>query len=370
MKHSRDTNYLIDVSLPLPVASYLEPEIYEIEKQRIFERGPRYIGCQRAIPEVGDYLALEAEDGARMIVNTKKGTRLLSNVCRHRQAIMLQGRGRVDRIECALHRWSYDHEGTLLRAPRFDPAPCRHLETFPIHSWNHLIFEGSDAELSIRDIPSNIMSEIDLSRYVFDRVEHIPCKYNWKTFLEFYLEDYHVASFHPGLSNFVNSDDLTWHFGKNYSIQSMALQKQFKSDSCSSVYQTWQSAVEGYYGKNRPAVGAIWMYIYPNIMIEWYPMVLVVSTIFPLSPERSINQVEFYHPEEIVLFDRQWEYGVRAAAAAYLETAIEDDEIGRRMQIGRRALWHRGKSDAGPYQTPLELGMAHFHKLYRAAMQI
>ena len=42
------------------------------------------------------------------------------------------------------------------------------------------------------------------------------CNYNWKTFIEVYLEDYHVAPFHPGLGNFVTCDDLTWQFGDWY----------------------------------------------------------------------------------------------------------------------------------------------------------
>ncbi len=40
------------------------------------------------------------------------------------------------------------------------------------------------------------------------------CNYNWKTFIEVYLEDYHVGPFHPGLGNFVTCDDLQWELGK------------------------------------------------------------------------------------------------------------------------------------------------------------
>ena len=40
--------------------------------------------------------------------------------------------------------------------------------------------------------------------------------YNWKTFIEVYLEDYHVGPFHPGLGQFVTCDDLSWEFGDWY----------------------------------------------------------------------------------------------------------------------------------------------------------
>ncbi len=48
---------------------------------------------------------------------------------------------------------------------------------------------------------------------------------------------------------------------------------------------------------------------------------------------RRINVVEFYYPEEIAAFEREF---VEAQQAAYLETCIEDDEIALRMDQGGR----------------------------------
>jgi phenylpropionate dioxygenase-like ring-hydroxylating dioxygenase large terminal subunit len=72
--------------------------------------------------------------------------------------------------------------------------------------------------------------------------------------------------------------------------------------------------------------------------------------------------VEFYYPGDIVLFERDF---VEAEQAAYAETAIEDDEICRRMQAGRRALYQQGIDETGPYQSPMEDGMVHFHEFIR-----
>jgi len=95
------------------------------------------------------------------------------------------------------------------------------------------------------------------------------------------------------------------------------------------------------------------------VMIEWYPHVLVVSTLLPRSPELTTNVVEFYYPEEIVHFEREF---IEAERAAYMETAIEDDEIAKLMDRGRRALYERGDNEVGPYQSPMEDGMMHFHE--------
>jgi hypothetical protein len=65
-------------------------------------------------------------------------------------------------------------------------------------------------------------------------------------------------------------------------------------------------------------------------------------------------------------FEREF---VEAEQAAYMETCVEDDEIALRMDAGRRALMNRGDDDAGPYQSPMEDGMQHFHEWYRREMR-
>jgi choline monooxygenase len=53
-----------------------------------------------------------------------------------------------------------------------------------------------------------------------------------------------------------------------------------------------------------------------------------------------------------------------------METCEEDDEIALRMDAGRKALLARGDTQSGPYQTPMEDGMEHFHQWYRQAMSV
>ena len=79
----------------------------------------------------------------------------------------------------------------------------------------------------------------------------------------------------------------------------------------------------------------------------------------PRDVDRTTNVVEFYYPEDIALFEREF---VEAEQAAYMETAAEDDEIAQRMDAGRRALYKTGRNEVGPYQSPMEDGMQHFHE--------
>jgi hypothetical protein len=53
-----------------------------------------------------------------------------------------------------------------------------------------------------------------------------------------------------------------------------------------------------------------------------------------------------------------------------METCIEDDEIALRMDAGRKILLERGVSEVGPYQSPMEDGMQHFHEWYRSQIAV
>src|SRR5262245_57306170 len=101
-------------------------------------------------------------------------------------------------------------------------------------------------------------------------------------------------------------------------------------------------------------------------MVEWYPHELMLSTLVPSGTQKTLNVVEFFYPEEIASFDREF---IEAEQAAYTETCAEDDEIALRMDAGRKALLERGDDEVGPYQSPMEDGMQHFHEWYRRQMR-
>jgi choline monooxygenase len=351
-------------NIQLPVNSYFDQALFAKEMSVIFDVSPNYVGHELAIPEVGDYYSLPQEHQGRALVRSERGIELLSNVCRHRQAIMLQERGNTQNIVCPLHRWTYDLKGELLGAPYFAESPCLNLNNYPLQNWNGLQFAGGRRTVAQDLAKLGPLSEFSFDGFMLDHVEVHECAYNWKTFIEVYLEDYHVGPFHPGLGNFVTCDDLRWEFGEQYSVQTVGVANAL-GKAGSPVYHNWHDAVMRYRDGKPPEHGAIWLTYYPTVMLEWYPHVLTVSTLYPRGPQHTTNIVEFYYPEEIALFERPF---CEAQRAAYMETCKEDDEIALRMDAGRRALIARGDNEAGPYQSPMEDGMQHFHEWYRGAM--
>jgi choline monooxygenase len=363
----------------LPVSSYCDEALFQREQARLFSAGPRYLGHALSVPKLGDYATLAHENQGRALIRTPAGIELISNVCRHRQALMLQGRGSLHQtgpgraagnVVCPLHRWTYsgttaERAGLLLGAPHFPQDPCLNLNNYPLREWNGLLFEDNGRDIEADLAGMGPRAEFDFTGFVLDRVELHQCNYNWKTFIEVYLEDYHVGPFHPGLGGFVSCEDLQWQFKEHYSVQTVGL-AHARGRAGSPVYQRWQDALQAYSGQQQPRQGAIWLTYYPHIMLEWYPHVLTVSTLHPVSVDKTLNMVEFYYPEEIAAFEREF---VQAQQAAYMETCLEDDEIAERMDAGRRALLQRGDNEVGPYQSPMEDGMQHFHDWYRREMR-
>lgn len=363
----------------LPVSVYGDAALHERELAQLFQHGPRYVGHELMVPNVGDFATLASENEGRVLVRSDRGIELLSNVCRHRQALMLGGpdsgndigsakstRGNAPLFVCPLHRWTYDLKGELIGAPHFHKTPCLNLANTELQNWNGLLFEKNGYNVMEKLAGLSVTKDLNFSGYMLDHVEVHECNYNWKTFIEVYLEDYHVEPFHPGLGSFVSCEDLRWEFGADYSVQTVGVNSKLTKFG-SEKYRAWQEQVLQFRHGVVPPYGAIWLTLYPNIMVEWYPHVLVVSTLWPEGTDKTRNVVEFYYPEEIVLFERAF---IEAERAAYMETCIEDDEIGMRMDAGRRILAARGENQVGPYQSPMEDGMQHFHEWFRANMAL
>ncbi len=348
----------------LPVSWYFDPAIFALEKKLLFDAGPNYVGHELMVPNAGDYHTLAWMDHATVLVRNGSGIELLSNVCRHRQSIMLEGRGHIESIVCPLHRWTYDLNGELLGAPHFAESPCLRLPSTPLRDWNGLLFAGArDPRADLAGLP--VAGDFDFSGYRLDRVVVDDYPFNWKTFLEVYLELYHVDPFHPGLGNFADCSNFRYAFGAEWSVQIIE-PKNGLAKPGTPVYRRWHEACLRSLDGSAPKQGALWMTYYPNVMLEWYPHVLVVSQVIPRGPQKTTNVVEFYYPEEIALFEREF---AEAQQAAYMETAEEDGVLCARMERGRRALYEQGLDDAGPYQSPMEDAELHFHEWLRARIQ-
>jgi phenylpropionate dioxygenase-like ring-hydroxylating dioxygenase large terminal subunit len=344
----------------LPLASYVDPLLLEAERRRLQGVTAAYAGHRAWIPEPGDYVTLPFDDGL-VLLNDDGRPALLDNVCAHRQAVILDGRGRVGRaITCPVHRWSYRLDGSLRRAPGMDESRCSGLRNHELWDWQGLLFRGpAGARDTLADLDEWALGD----HFAFDgyRLHHTTSElydFDWKIFIEVYLDLYHVRPFHPGLGRFVDCDAVSWAFGEHWSCQ-IAPFGSLRGGT--PAFQRWCELLAARPGP-EPRYGALWLTLYPNTTVEVYPDTLVVSTIWPAGPERSLNVVEHYYAASL---GDDLERFAKAQQVAYEETAVEDAEICSRMHRGKRALAGRGLDAVGPDHELLEAGIGHFHDWVR-----
>ena len=357
------TQHFAQHTVPLSISHYVDAAMYTQEQNQLVSGLSQYVGHRLMVPQRGDYHVLAWQNKAKLLIHADDGIHLLSNVCRHRQAIMLDDRGKCEHIVCPIHRWAYDTQGTLLGAPHFEKSAGidfsrLNLQRTHLTSWQGLLFHGK------QDVASHLnqlgcLNYFDFSQYAYHHSVVTDYAFNWKTFIEVYLEDYHITPFHPGLNSVVDCQSLHWELGDNYSVQTVGYKPP--NQAATPAYNRWNSMIARYH-KREPDFGAIWLVYYPFLMLEWYPQTLVISHIIPRGVHGCTNVVEFYYHQDIALFEPEY---IAAQQAAYLETAVEDKEICERTHQGRQALAAQNIHEIGPYQYPMEEGLAHFHHWYR-----
>lgn len=100
---------------------YSDPEIYELEMERIFTRAWLFLCHESQIREPGDFFeAVMGRDNV-LVVRQKDGSiKGLLNSCAHRgNAVCRAEEGNVKSFLCTYHGWSYGIDGRLLGVPGY-----------------------------------------------------------------------------------------------------------------------------------------------------------------------------------------------------------------------------------------------------------
>lgn len=337
------------------ISSYFSEQNYNNEKNKLFSDNSQYVGHKLMVTKANDFHVSNHTFDRYALFNHSGSFNLVSNVCPHRQAKLLEGSGNKKNIACNLHCWTFSNTGVLKATPHFTEKVQTKLDVVKTHDWQGMLFKNKAPKCDLKSL--NLDELINFDDYFYSSTESEEYNFNWKTFVEIYLENYHVFTMHPGLKHFVAPTDLEWEFGEDFSIQKVGLGSKFDKAG-TEIYQKWHEKIKLHYQDELPRYGAIWMFIYPNIMLEWYPNILVVSTIHPTSARTCTNHVEFYYPKR--MYQENKEY-FEAEKRAYLETAIEDNEACLLLEKGRLALYNNNENMDGPIDKFLEAGVQEFY---------
>src|SRR5207237_2690659 len=198
---------------------YTDPEIYELEMQRIHERVWIYCGHESQVPKAGDYYAVQLGRQPMLMVRGADGKiSVLYNRCPHRGNMICGDRqgNSGEFFRCSYHAWTFHHDGKLRSIPMMesgyagtrygkDNPDCSMKRAARVENYRGFVF----ASLA-KDGPT--LSEfLGASKVAFDdmcdrapegEVEIVPNCFrviqhsNWKIFLENQLDALHPSVVH------------------------------------------------------------------------------------------------------------------------------------------------------------------------------
>ena len=198
------------------------PEIFELEKKRIFERSWLYVGHASEIPANGDFRRRNVGGRPLIFIRGGDGTiRVLYNTCSHRGAeVCRQDAGRATVFQCFYHAWSYDNAGALVGVPdeeaygsHFDRGRLGLASPPRCESYRDLYFISYDP--AIVDLQTYLGAATKLIDLTLDSAEVLggwellagSAQYtihaNWKLMVENSYDGYHAPPLHQTYMDYV-----------------------------------------------------------------------------------------------------------------------------------------------------------------------
>jgi choline monooxygenase len=343
----------------LPASLYTESSSFDLEKDRIFARTWQVVGHRHQLANPGDFFTTELQGEPLLLVRSGEGVlRGFYNVCRHRAGPPAEGCGSRKLFRCGYHGWTYDLDGKLIHAPEFENVQEFDRSYFALQpvraeEWFNLIFVNLDPDAepltkSLGQLPEQTERFRFGGMKLFERRSY-EMRCNWKTYIDNYLEGYHLPSVHPGLNRELDYNAYSVEPYDRHVRQFSPIRGAQPGDATPRRYQeSGQDLTTDYF------------WIFPNWMLNCYPDNVSLNIVLPLEAERSLAIFEWYLPEK--------DLGSAAAKAAVGfsdQIQIEDVAICETVQKNL----HSRSYQRGRYSVKQEKGVHAFHRMYAASMR-
>jgi phenylpropionate dioxygenase-like ring-hydroxylating dioxygenase large terminal subunit len=103
----------------IPAYVYSDPDVFELERERLFGSAWIFLAHESEVPDPGDYLVRRVVDDSFIVVRDESGqVRVHFNMCLHRGMQVCRAEvGNASHFRCSYHGWSYRNDGTLAGLP-------------------------------------------------------------------------------------------------------------------------------------------------------------------------------------------------------------------------------------------------------------
>jgi len=353
-KHVASVDPDIARAWTLPSSLYSDPATFADEKERIFTRCWQVVGHRDQVANAGDYFTTELVGEPLLIVRGADGDlRGFYNVCRHRAGPPAESCGSRKLFRCGYHGWTYGLDGSLISATEMEGVEGFRPEDFalvPVHvaEWFNFVFANLDADArplteSLGELPKQVEKFQFESMKLFERRTYeMNC--NWKTYVDNYLEGYHLPSVHPGLNRELDYNAYTVEPHAEYVRQFSPIRGAQPGDTTARRYaEAHQELTTDYF------------WIFPNWMLNCYPDNISLNIVLPVTPDRSLAIFEWYLPEK----DHR---SPAAKASVEFSDQIQIEDVGI-CETVQKNLRSRSYS-RGRFSVKQEKGVYAFHRMY------
>jgi choline monooxygenase len=353
-----------DPSLPLDLAStipgswYVDQNLYDLELKTVFSNTWQLAARVDQVQQPGQYVTTDIGGEPIVVVRGSDGVlRAFYNVCRHHAAAVLtEAEGKAAQLRCPYHGWTYSLEGELKGTPDFSGVcdfdrGSNGLVKVQVGEWENWVFVklGESSAISLDEFfTTNLtaqIKEINLRELHWFERRHYSFDCNWKVFVDNYLDGgYHVPYLHKGLDSVLDYSNYMIENGRNHCLQ-------------------WSPIVaegaEAQTGAVRKGDRALYYWIYPNFMINWYDGVMDTNLVIPRGVDQTEVIFDFYFPDVV-----SEEARAHNAASVAVGQRIQDEDTAICKSV-QRGLNSRAYT-AGRLSVRREAGEHLFHRLLHA----
>jgi choline monooxygenase len=276
----------------IPGAWYTDARVADLERRGVWARTWQLVGRTEQVAAPGQYVTGEVAGEPIVVVRGSDGAlRGFFNVCRHHAAaVMTAPCGKADRLRCPYHGWTYELDGRLRGVPEiegtdFDKTQFG-LVPLSVATWERFVFVHVDPDPVplVQQLGPLVeqVAPLGLSALHFCERREYTLGCNWKVFVDNYLDGgYHVPHLHEGLASILSHKDYTIENFERFCLQSSPIVSQTRADADAMT----ASVRKGH---------ALYYWLYPNLMLNWYAGYLDTNLVIPLGIDRVKVVFDFY----------------------------------------------------------------------------
>ena len=344
----------IDRAFTIPSSWYTNNDLYNLELETVFTNSWQLAARIDQLERPGQFVATDV--GTEPVVIVRGADNVLRgffNVCRHHAAaVMTEPEGTVPQLRCPYHGWTYSLAGELKGTPDFNGV-CNFdrekngLAPVEIAEWENWVF--------VRLAKSGLQLDEFLGRNLIDQItplklndlhwlerRHYQFDCNWKVFVDNYLDGgYHVPYLHKGLDSVLDYSNYMIENGERFCLQWSPLVSE---------------GAETQTGAVRKGDRALYYWLYPNFMINFYDGVMDTNLVIPRGVDQTEVIFDFYFPDVVSVEARS-----RNLASIEVGQRIQDEDVAICKSV-QRGLNSRAYN-AGRLSVRREAGEHLFHRL-------